>query len=39
MIAHVAQTGENRGRVVLQLGSAHPSVIALEAAVRIARAF
>ena len=39
MIAHVAQTGENRGRVVLQLGSAHPSIIALEAAVRIARAF
>ena len=39
MIAHVAETGENRGRVVLQLGSAHPSVIALEAAVRIARAF
>jgi hypothetical protein len=39
MIAHVAQTGENRGRVVLQLGSAHPSRIALEAAVRIARAF
>jgi len=39
MIAHVAQTGENRGRVVLQLGSAHPSAIALEAAVRIARAF
>jgi hypothetical protein len=39
MIAHVAQTGENQGRVVLQLGSAHPSAIALEAAVRIARAF
>ena len=39
MIAHVAQTGEDRGRVVLQLGSAHPSAIALEAAVRIARAF
>ena len=39
MIAHVAETGENRGRVVLQLGSAHPSAIALEAAVRIARAF
>ena len=39
MIAHVAETGENRGRVVLQLGSAHPSVIALEAAVRIAQAF
>ena len=39
MIAHVAETGENRGRVVLQLGSAHPSAIALEAAVRIAQAF
>ena len=39
MIAHVAQTGEDRGRVVLQFGSAHPSTIALEAAVRIARAF
>jgi hypothetical protein len=39
MIAHVAETGENRGRVVLQLGSAVPSTIALEAAVRIARAF
>ena len=38
MIAHVAETGENQGRVVLQLGSAHPSAIALEAAVRIARA-
>jgi hypothetical protein len=39
MIAHVAQAGEDRGRVVLQLGSGHPSAIALEAAVRIARAF
>ena len=39
MIAHVAQSGEDRGRVVLQLGSAHPSAIALEAAVRVARAF
>ena len=39
MIAHVAETGEDRGRVVLQLGSGHPSAIALEAAVRIARAF
>jgi hypothetical protein len=39
MIAHVAEIGENQGRVVLQLGSAHPSAIALEAAVRIARAF
>jgi hypothetical protein len=39
MIAHVAESGENRGRVVLQLGSAHPSAIALQAAVRVARAF
>jgi hypothetical protein len=39
MIAHVAQAGEDRGRVVLHLRSAHPSAIALEAAVRIARAF
>jgi hypothetical protein len=39
MIAHVAQSGEDRGRVVLQLGSAHPSAVALEAAVRVARAF
>ncbi|MGE0849223.1 MAG: hypothetical protein AB7O44_06305 [Hyphomicrobiaceae bacterium] len=39
MIAHVAETGENQGRVVLQLGSARPSVIAMEAAVQIARAF
>jgi hypothetical protein len=39
MIAHVAETGEDRGRVVLQFTSAHPSPIALEAAVRIARAF
>ena len=28
MIAHVAQAGEDRGRVVLQLRSARPSVIA-----------
>ncbi|HZT49514.1 MAG TPA: hypothetical protein VFA64_16185 [Hyphomicrobiaceae bacterium] len=39
MIAHVAETGENHGRVVLQMGSARPSAVALEAAVRIARAF
>ena len=39
MIAHVAQTGEDRGRVVLHLRSACPSTIALEAAVRVARAF
>jgi hypothetical protein len=39
MIAHVAQTGEDRGRVVLELRSGRPNAIALEAAVRIARAF
>ena len=39
MIAHVAQTGEDRGRVVLHLSSGHPSAIAVEAAVRVARAF
>ena len=39
MIAHVAQSGEDRGRVVIQIGSCHPSAVALEAAVRIARAF
>jgi len=39
MIAHVAQSGEDRGRVVVQLGSAHPNHFALEAAVRVARAF
>jgi hypothetical protein len=39
MIAHVAQTGEDRGRVVLHLKSGRPSAIALEAAVRVAQAF
>jgi hypothetical protein len=39
MIAHVAQSGEDRGRVVIQIGAGHPSAVALEAAVRIARAF
>ena len=39
MIAHVAQTGEDRGRVVLQMRSGRPSPIALEAAVRVAQAF
>jgi hypothetical protein len=39
MITHVAEIGEDRGRVVVQLGSARPSPIALEAAVRVARAF
>jgi hypothetical protein len=39
MIMHVAEAGEQRGRVVLQLTSAEPSPIALEAAFRIALAF
>jgi hypothetical protein len=39
MIAHVAQSGEDRGRVVLQLGSGNPSAVALAAAVRVAQAF
>jgi hypothetical protein len=40
MIAHVASAGEDRGRVVLRLSpSAHPSEIAMEAAVRVAQAF
>lgn len=40
MIAHVASVGEDRGRVVLRLSpSAHPSDVALEAAVRVAQAF
>lgn len=39
MIAHVAQSGEDRGRVVLHLRSGHPSTVAVEAAVRVARAF
>ena len=39
MIAHVAEAGEERGRVVLRLthGPAHP--VALEAAMRVAQAF
>jgi hypothetical protein len=39
MIAHVASSGEDSGRVVLQLGSRTPSTVALRAAIRIARAF
>lgn len=40
MIAHVAEAGEDRGRVVLRLDPAvRPSPVALEAAVRIAQAF
>jgi hypothetical protein len=40
MIAHVAEAGEDRGRVVLRLGSSGCiSEIALEAAMRVAQAF
>jgi hypothetical protein len=40
MIAHVAEAGEKRGRVVLQLSSSgRCSDVALEAAVRVAKAF
>lgn len=39
MIAHVAEAGEARGRVVLQLATANPSPVAIEAAVRVAQAF
>ena len=39
MIAHVAEAGEFRGRVVLQFASGRPSPVAIEAAIRIARAF
>ena len=40
MIAHVAEAGEERGRVVLRLGpTGSMSDIALEAAVRVAQAF
>jgi len=39
MIAHVAQSGEDSGRVVIQIRSRHPSAVAMQAAVQIARAF
>jgi len=39
MIAHVAQSGEDSGRVVIQIRSGSPSAIAMRAAVQIARAF
>jgi len=39
MIAHVAEAAEARGRVVLQLRTANPSQVAIEAAVRVAQAF
>jgi hypothetical protein len=38
-VVHVAEAGENRGRVVLRLTTADPNRIAVEAAVRIARAY
>jgi hypothetical protein len=39
MIAHVAEAGEGRGRVVLHLTQGTPSPVAIDAAVRVARAF
>ncbi|MGD9803617.1 MAG: hypothetical protein AB7E81_18050 [Hyphomicrobiaceae bacterium] len=39
MIAHVAEAGEGRGRVVLHLTQSAPNPVAVEAAVRVARAF
>jgi len=39
MIAHVAEAGEARGRVVLQLATGRPSAVAIDAAIRIAQAF
>ena len=39
MIAHVAEAGEGRGRVVLHLSAQPPNPFAIEAAVRVARAF
>jgi hypothetical protein len=38
-VVHVAEASENRGRVVLRLGSSAPHRIAVEAALRIARAY
>jgi hypothetical protein len=39
MIAHVAEAGEQRGRVVLQLTAGEPNTVAIEAAIRVAKAF
>jgi hypothetical protein len=39
MIAHVAEAGEQRGRVVLHLSSCQPNRYAVEAAIRVAQAF
>lgn len=38
-VVHVAEAGENRGRVVLRLGSATPDVFAVRAALHLARAY
>jgi hypothetical protein len=38
-VVHVAAADENRGRVLLRLGSAAPNRIAVEAALRVARAY
>lgn len=38
-VVHVAEAGENRGRVVLRLTSAAPDRFAVEAALRVARAY
>ncbi len=39
MTAHVAEVAEARGRVVLQLRTANPHAVAIEAALRVAQAF
>ncbi|MBS0243162.1 MAG: hypothetical protein JSS20_13370, partial [Proteobacteria bacterium] len=39
MIAHVAEAGEGKGRVVLRLTPAPPNRFAIEAAIRVAQAF
>src|SRR5690606_19947628 len=39
MTAHVAEAAEARGRVVLQLRTACPNEVAIEAALRVAQAF
>lgn len=39
MIAHVAEAGENRGRIVLRLSATPPSLLAIEAAMHLASAY
>jgi hypothetical protein len=39
MIAHVAEAGESRGRVLVQLAASQPNPYAIEAAIWMARAF